>query len=200
MCNLYKMSHSAAEIARLFNAESATNANTLTMIYPASNGLVVTDGVRSMVWGFPLVLRSKKTGEPVKPKPVNNARTEKLDGRFWSASFRERRCLIPVEAFAEAQGKRGSMTRTWFSDPGAAMLTCAGIWRDSAEWGPVYSMIMTEANEQVAPTHDRMPVLLSDTDRARYLYGSENDAKSLCRPFAGELLVDATDEPWTKHY
>jgi len=32
-----------------------------------------------MVWSFPLVLKSKRTGEPLKPKPVNNTRTDKLD-------------------------------------------------------------------------------------------------------------------------
>ena len=34
----------------------------------------------SMVWAFPPVSKSKKTGELLKPKPVNNACTEKLDG------------------------------------------------------------------------------------------------------------------------
>jgi putative SOS response-associated peptidase YedK len=27
----------------------------------------------------------------------------------------ERRCLIPVTAWAEAEGEKGSMTRTWYS-------------------------------------------------------------------------------------
>ena len=32
-----------------------------------------------MVWGFPLSLKSKKTGTPPKPKPVNKARADKPD-------------------------------------------------------------------------------------------------------------------------
>jgi hypothetical protein len=32
-----------------------------------------------MVWGFPLVLKGKG-GQALKPKPVNNARVDKLDG------------------------------------------------------------------------------------------------------------------------
>lgn len=64
-----------------------------------------------MLWGFPLVLKGKE-GQPLKPKPVNNARTEKLSSPFWSATVRERRCLIPLDRFAESEGKKGSRTRT----------------------------------------------------------------------------------------
>jgi hypothetical protein len=38
-----------------------------------------------MAWGFPLALKSKKTGQPLKPKPVNNAREDK----FGTASLRD---------------------------------------------------------------------------------------------------------------
>ena len=84
-------------------------------VYPGYPGLVVANGeLRSMTWGFPLVLKGKN-GQPLKPKPVNNARADKLDGFMWRYSFQERRCLIPVSAFAEAEGEKGAKTRTWFS-------------------------------------------------------------------------------------
>jgi putative SOS response-associated peptidase YedK len=46
--------------------------------------------------GFPLTLKSKKTSQPLKLKPVNNTRSDKLDSFMWRYSFAERRCLIPV--------------------------------------------------------------------------------------------------------
>ena len=49
------------------------------------------------------------------------------------------RCLIPVTEFAEAEGEKGKMTRTWFSVRGESMFAWAGLWRVSDEWGPVYS-------------------------------------------------------------
>ncbi len=64
-----------------------------------------------MTWGFPLAMKGK-SGQPLKPKPVNNARTGKLDGGFWRPSFQARRCLIPVTEFAKAEGERGAITRT----------------------------------------------------------------------------------------
>ena len=41
--------------------------------------MVAGGELRSMVWGFPLSLKSKKTGTPPKPKPVNKARADKPD-------------------------------------------------------------------------------------------------------------------------
>ena len=81
-----------------------------------------------MVWGFPLALKGK-SGQPLKPKPVNNARADKLDSFIWRYSFAERRCLIAVTEFAEAEGERGAKTRTWFTLPDQPIFAVAGIWR-----------------------------------------------------------------------
>lgn len=197
------MSASVAEIARLFNADGNLKSNAGELIYPGYPGLVVADGaVRSMTWGFPLVLKSKRTGEPLKPKPVNNARTDKLDGYFWRSSFEARRCLIPVSAFAEAEGAKGAKTRTWFSAADTvsdgSLFACAGIWRDSDEFGACYSMVMTDANATVEPVHNRMPVILRDIDWAAWTDGSTETARELCTSYKGELTVDRTDDPWTR--
>jgi len=68
-----------------------------------------------MTWGFPLVLKSKKTGASLAPNPVNNTREDKLGTPFWRDSFAKRRCLVALTAWAEAEGERGRMTRTWYS-------------------------------------------------------------------------------------
>src|SRR5690349_12768805 len=103
MCNLYRITKAHAEVARLFGASLGSIGNAPEEVYPGYPGLVVAKGeLRSMVWGFPLVLKGKN-GQPLKPKPVNNARADKLDAFKWRYSFQERRCLIPVTAFAEAE-------------------------------------------------------------------------------------------------
>ncbi len=198
MCNLYRMNRAVAEIANLFDA-TAEASNAPGEVYPGYPGLVVAEGrVRSMTWGFPLSLKSKKTGQPLKPKPVNNTRADKLDTFMWRYSFAERRCLIPVEAFAEAEGAKGSMTRTWISLPDQPVMAVAGIWRASAEWGPVYSMVMTEACVDFAGIHDRMPVILSGETREQWLLGATSEALELCQPYAGQLVIERTDEPWVR--
>lgn len=199
MCNLYKLKASPAEIGDFFDAEvSGFSANMASEVYPGYPSAVVESGtLKSMSWGFPLQRKGAK-GQALKPKPVNNTRTDKLKSFFWRDSFENRRCLIPVSSFAEAQGAKGAMTRTWMSDPDDNLLAVAGIWRGSDEWGAVYSMIMTEANAQIAPVHNRMPVILSRVQWGNWLGGTPHQAFDLCVPYAAELLVDPTDEPWFK--
>jgi putative SOS response-associated peptidase YedK len=111
MCNLYRIAKSVDEIARLFGVRSDPGANLGEEVYPGYPGLVIADGrVRAMTWGFPLALKGEH-GQPLKPKPVNNTRSDKLTSSFWRASFVSRRCLVPMTAFAEAEGARGRRNR-----------------------------------------------------------------------------------------
>lgn len=201
MCNLYTTKASAAEVAALFAAKvSNTNAGP-GEVYPGGQGMVVrqVDGQRevgSMVWGFPLRLKGMKPGS--KPKPINNARTDKLDSFMWRYSFEERRCLIPVSEFAEAEGEKGAKTRTWFSLPDEPLFAVAGLWRQTDEWGLAYTMLMTEACIHVADVHDRMPVILRRDDWNDWLDGPPDDAKLLCRPYPDLMVLNRTDERWNQ--
>lgn len=201
MCNLYRMSNSQDEVAHFFDAigqdiSVAPGGNAPEIVYPGYPGMVLAEGsLIQMVWGFPLNRKGAK-GQPLKPKPINNARTDKLSSPFWSASFKARRCLVPISAFAEAEGPKGEKTRTWFSLPDSELMAVAGFWRDSAEWGAAYTMVMAEACIHVRRVHDRMPVIVPQSDWPQWLTGSYEDALQLCHPYDGEMRVTRTDEPW----
>nr|WP_230206878.1 SOS response-associated peptidase family protein [Novosphingobium sp. Gsoil 351] len=189
------MTKARDEVARLFGVPLGSIGNTPDEIYPGYPGLVVAaDELRSMAWGFPLKLKDARPG--AKPRPVNNTRADKLDNFMWRHSFQERRCLIPVSEFAEAEGERGRKTRTWFRLPGQPVFAVAGIWRNTAEWGLVFSMIMTEACIHVADVHDRMPVILQPEDWTDWLDGPPGGAGLLCRPYPGVMAVERTAERW----
>lgn len=199
MCNLYRMSKSASEVARLFKVELMTGGNAGEFIYPGHPGWVVGQNhMTTMHWGFPLILKGK-SGQPLKPKPVNNTRSDKLASPFWRSSFAHRRCLIPMTAFAEAEGKKGHKTRTWLSLPDEPLFACAGIWRDSDEWGAVYSIIITEPSDQVSKVHDRMPVILKPDQYNEWLTEPPDTASALCKPYPDAILIDRTEQPWTAH-
>lgn len=199
MCNLYRMTKATAEVAHWFDVrDESAGANFAEEVYPGYPGLVVTDGaVRQMTWGFPFAATGAK-GQKLKPKPVNNARTDKLAGAFWRDSFLKRRCLIPLTAWAEAEGERGAKTRTWLTRPDAELFAAAGVWRISAEWGAVYSMVMTDSCGAAAECHDRMPVLLAQADWRRWDAGTPGEAQELCVPWTGPLRLDRTSESWSK--
>jgi len=196
MCNLYRLHAGTAAIAQLFDAIAGPVGNLADDVYPGYPGLVVADGtVRTMTWGFPL-LRKGRQGQPLKPKPVTNAREDKLDGAFWQASFAARRCLIPVSAWAEPEGNTGQMTRTWYGLPGDAPFAVAGLWRSTDVWGDVYAMVMVNAAAPMADVHDRMPVILRAADRAAWLHADRDTAFGLCRTWDGDLVIDRTRDRW----
>jgi len=199
MCNLYRMTKATAEIARLFRVEDRTGgANFGDEVYPGYPGAVVAEGaVRRMTWGFPLAMKGKQ-GQMLKPRPVNNARSDKLDSFMWRYSFEERRCLIPMTGWCEAEGEKGAKTRTWLRMEGAEVFAAAGIWRASDEWGGVYSMVMTDSCGAAAECHDRMPVLLAERDWDAWMGGSVAEAKALCVPYEAPVAVERTGERWGK--
>jgi len=204
MCNLYTTKASPAEVASWFNAKVTATFNAGEGdVYPGGHGLIVREeaGVRvlqSMTWGFPLAQKSKKTGLPIKPKPVNNIAD--LSSFMWRfiAPRPENRCLIPLTGFCEAEGEWGSKTRTWFGVHERPIFAWAGMWKVSDEWGPVYSGLMTDCNEVVRPVHNRMPVLLHVEDYDRWLRGSLEDVISFqqrCFP-DGLTTIERTSDPW----
>lgn len=200
MCNLYRMTKTTAEVADWFGAVDAPGGvNFGAEVYPGYPGLVIAEGsLRQMNWGFPLQLTGAK-GQKLKPKPVNNARTDKLGGLFWKQSFEQRRCLIPLTAWAEAEGPKGAKTRTWLSLPDQELFAVAGVWRSSDEWGNVYAMVMTDAAGEVASVHSRMPVILSAPDQQRWLTAEPAIALELCQPWREAVVLDRTSQSWAAH-
>jgi putative SOS response-associated peptidase YedK len=196
MCNLYRMTSTTAEVAQLFGVEADAQANYATEVYPGYPGLVVAEGrARAMNWGYPLVLTGKQ-GQKLKPKPVTNAREDKLLTGFWRDSFVHRRCLVPVSQWAEAEGEKGRMTRTWYGLPDTETFAVAGLWRSSEEWGEVYTLVMVDGHPQMAEVHDRMPLVLSHAAQRYWLEGTPDDALALCQIWEDDLTVDRTAERW----
>ncbi|MEY4238676.1 MAG: hypothetical protein RL339_1277 [Pseudomonadota bacterium] len=197
MCNLYRMTKGTAEVAALFAVEdAAAGANFAHEVYPGLPGLVVAEGQeRVMHWGFPLVLTGRQ-GQKLKPKPVTNAREDKLTTPFWRDSFVKRRCLVPISQWAEAEGEPGRMTRTWYGLPDAEVFAVAGLWRRSEEWGEVYTVVMVDGHPQMAEVHDRMPLILSHAAQRYWLEGSPEDALALCQTWEDDLTVERTTQRW----
>lgn len=202
MCNRYE-GGTLGQIELLFGARPVRAMNDgPAIIHPKDPGLVVRQVaselvIEQMCWGFPVVLRGKQ-GQPLKPKPVNNTRFDKLAG-FWKrwAASPEHRCLIPARRFAEAVGEPGRMTETWLSVTGADLFAWAGIWRASDEWGPCYSGVMTDAAPELQSIHDRCPVILARNDWENWLTAPLTELYRFDRPWpAAQMRVEATDKAW----
>lgn len=201
MCNLVTLKASVDEVASAFGARRPLTNAQPGDVYPGGQGFVVREdgGTRTldaMTWGFPVRLKHMKATS--KPKPVNNARDNKLMS-FWRTWFTNpaQRCLIPFTAFAEAEGEKGRMTRTWIRPTDQPLAACAGLWRTSDEWGDCYTMVMVDATKELFHVHDRMPVILQAADHDRWLRAEPADAMMLVTQYpAKRLIVERTDISW----
>jgi putative SOS response-associated peptidase YedK len=100
---------------------------------------------------------------PLKLLPTAfNARAEELSTkRFWSKSFEQRRCLVPVTGWREFTGPSGQRQPHHFHYD-HALFGFAGVWDEwlSPAGDPVrsFAIVTVAANDVVTPIHDRMPL------------------------------------------
>ncbi|MFB9149604.1 SOS response-associated peptidase [Roseovarius ramblicola] len=206
MCNLYANVTAQEEMRRLFAVPPARdrlgNAAPQPAIFPRHDAPVVRltpEGAREMLamqWGFALPQVSKRTGRPILPKAVTNARDDRLAASpFWRDSFETRRCLAPASAFCEPKGRAPAVYH-WFgltaeTREARAPFAMAAIWR---RWrGEMrgeaidleqYAIITTRPNPLVARVHPaRMPVILDPDAHETWLTGSAEAAQRLLRPY-----------------
>jgi len=202
MCNRYRTG-AIDKVRNAIPARPMREFNLQSDVYPGYPGMVIRDidGERvldAMTWGFPVRLASMKPTS--KPKPINNARDDKLMSprSIWKPSFEHRRCLIPLEAWSEPEGERGRMTCTWYSLPGVEIFAVGGIWRPSDEWGDCYSMVMVDGCPQMSDVHDRMPVILTPDQYDGWMNGTPEDALAMVRTCHDDLVVNRSTTPWFK--
>jgi len=204
MCNRAERGDTE-KVLNLFGARRGARFNEGPLqFHPAQPGTVIRleDGERvleQMTWGFPVALPSKR--DPTKknkPKPVNNARFDKL-GTFWKrwAVSPKNRCLIPTARFAEAVGEQGRMTETWISVIDQPIFAWAGLWTNSDEWGGVFTGVMTEACIELAEVHDRSPVIIDPEHWEIWLKAPLEELYQFDCPYpADRLRVEHTATPW----
>ena len=123
-----------------------------------------------------------------------NARAETIAS---SASFRgaykmSRRCLVPASGFYEWEARPDGKQPFYFTSPEKSLLAFAGLWDT---WkhpdGTVllsFTIVTTAPNDFVKRFHDRMPVVLEESDYARWLSGE--DPRDLLKACHNEALYN----------
>ena len=57
-------------------------------------------------------------------------------------------------------------------------------------------MVMNEVCVDIAPVHDRMPVIMRADQHYQWLSGSTDEAMDLRRPYEGLVAMERTVQPW----
>ncbi len=126
-----------------------------------------------------------------------NARAETVAEKpAFRAALRRRRCLVVADGFYEWQRTGGKKQPYFIRLADDRPFAFAGLWE---RWeGPDHAaletctLITTEANELMAPIHDRMPVILSPDDYDRWLdpaIQKPEHLQPLLRPYPSDAMV-----------
>jgi putative SOS response-associated peptidase YedK len=132
-----------------------------------------------------------------------NARAEGLASKpAYRRAFERRRCLMPADGFYEWRVVHGRKQKQpyFIARADREPMVFAGlyeVWRDrsdaDAPWVRSCVIVTTDANETLAPIHDRMPVVLPETAWGEWLDPDNHDTTALTRLLvpapAGEFLA-----------
>ncbi|MDF7672545.1 SOS response-associated peptidase family protein [Lactobacillus sp. ESL0701] len=117
-------------------------------------------------WGYPSPVDNKKV--------IFNARVERFfetKSSMWDKSFAKSRCIIIAKQFWESGRQTYTVNqhtyheRYSFRDPNAPLTLIAGIYQ-----GGHFSMVTTKPNANMAPIHDRMPLVITPAELRRWLF------------------------------
>ena len=145
-----------------------------------------------MSWGLKPSPKQRERGVGL----IFNLRDDRIE-KTYPELFHNRRCLIPASGFFEwkklPSGKKQGFRISLADDP---LFSFAGLWRGDQTGGGTQSLcecslMTTSPNDQVAPIHDRMPVILLG-DAANYWLNSDSDTKilqELLKPCHEELII-----------
>ncbi len=125
-----------------------------------------------------------------------NARAETVATKpAYRAAFKQRRCLIPADAFYEWRPGNDGKQPFAIRREDRAPFAMAGLWEHwQGEDGTAIAsctIIVTEANALLAPIHDRMPVILEPAHFGAWLGSDGEHPEALQR-----LLVPADPSGW----
>lgn len=171
MSNLYRARAPLAEIGAHFGVDELPELQVPYETKPEKPGIVIhsADGERTIHeirWGFLRTVYDAQVGRDV-TKAVNLV----AELPTWEHLVVEPRyrCLIPVTQFAEPEGAKGRMTRTWFGVKGWPIFAWAGFCQKTQQRGNVFAGMTTNSNEAVDPLNNRMPVILKPEEYDRWL-------------------------------
>ena len=203
MCGRYTLNVNPADIAQRFDFDPArtTNFPTGTRM-PSGRSLAIAAPKRErlpaiMTWGY----INPWSTNPARPRIINARAETAADKPTFSDSFRNRRCIIPADAFFESD--RSTRRQYRFSLGSGAPFAMAGIWKPTTgtDGKPTFSFVILTVppSGQVSPIHDRMPAVLLPQNEPAWLDADITDPeelRSLLRPYPDHLI---TVQPASTH-
>ncbi len=157
-------------------------------------------------WGLiPHWTKTREDADAIRFRTFN-ARAESVATRpSFSASFKSRRCIIPVRGFFEWQHVGKEKIPWYIYHSGDDILSVAGLYDEWTESDTglacsTFTIITTDANDLMAEIHNsarRMPVILDKAAESAWisLTTSPDEAQGLLDPCPSDILKAHTVSP-----
>lgn len=149
--------------------------------------------VVKMGWG--LVPKGAKDTNSVFRYKTFNVPSEKILAKHsWETAVRHNRCLVPANGFYQLVGQGSEKQAHYIQLKDTPTFAFAGIystWSDAGTTRSTYSIITSTAPHSLRHIGDRMPIILSQSEEARWLDTSVTDTNALfdmLRPISNEQL------------
>lgn len=181
MCGRYTLAAGADELVEAFDVPAPTfDLEPRYNIAPSQDAPVVAEDRRGRRIG--LLRWGLVPGWAEEPGPgIVNARSESVrDKPSFREAFERRRCLVPADGFYEWRRRGRGKVPYWIHPRGGGVMSLAGVWerwsRLGAEPRHTFAILTTDASDDVAAIHDRMPVVVDAMHRDLWLdRGSDPD-------------------------
>jgi putative SOS response-associated peptidase YedK len=121
-----------------------------------------------------------------------------LDTPYSKSATEKRRCLIPVTGFFEWH-REGKTKTPYFFHMNGEIFSLAGLYtaiKDEYDFElPHDAIITTQANDLMAPVHDRMPVIVDKADEATWVSDGLSDVvrQDEVSPLVNSVKNDSPD-------
>ncbi len=121
-----------------------------------------------MRWGW-----QEQINTTNKPQFLLHARFETAISKpLWAEAFAHRRCVIVTQGWWEVVPQSGRQRGLpyFYQSATTPLLALAALWRREVN-DIRFTMLTTEPTSELAPIHDRMPVVLNDLGVGQWLNG-----------------------------
>ncbi len=203
VCGRYALTVAPDVLAALFSLSSSKSFMTRFNLAPSQEAPVIVRGengrdraLTAMRWGL---VPSWAKDSKIAHRTINARSETAAEKPSFRAAFKRRRCLVPASWFYEWRREAGVKVPYRIQRADHRPLAFAGLWErwEGSQTEPArvsFTVLTTDANEDVAPLHDRMPCLIEPDDFDRWLTPELDDVGATARLLApappGLLALD----------
>lgn len=191
--SLYRLTLPDEPPERLKPNYNVAPTQVMPIIRPAGNG-------RELVmagWGLiPFWMKAENLARQA--YSTINARADRIQtAPTYREPFKKRRCLVPATGWYEWQKVNAKTKRPYHFQPKASPMAFAGVydvWNgDGGKSITSFAIVTTDAAPSTCAYHDRMPVVLEESQFEDWMRGPPEIAATMMKPYAGTIDIWEVD-------